>query len=161
MAEIEIPESEQRASVAPVDLSEIARLQAERRKAQLAAEAKAKKDAAAKEKAAAEAKAKAEALAEKKRIAANPARIWVQVASGRSTSALAFDFRKLRKKYPDVMEGQDGATAAYGATNRLVIGPFASTAKARKFADKMEAAGKDVMLWNSEAGEEVAPVGGK
>jgi len=161
MAEIQVPDAEQQSRVAAVDLADIARLQAQRRKDQLAVAAKAKKDAAAKEKAAADAKAKAEAAAEKKRIAANPARIWVQVASGRSTPALAFDFKKLRKKYAEAIGDKGAGTATYGSTNRLVIGPFASTKKAKKFADDMQQAGKDVMLWNSDAGEEVTPIGGK
>ncbi|MEO8722883.1 MAG: SPOR domain-containing protein [Sphingobium sp.] len=161
MAEIRVPDGEQRSSVTAVDLTDIARLQAQRRKDQAIVAAKAKKDAAAKAKAAADAKAKAEALAEKKRLAANPARIWVQVASGRSTSALAFDFRKLRKKYADVIGDKNAGTSAYGSTNRLVIGPFSSTKKAKKFLDDMEQAGRHVMLWNSDAGEEVAPIGGK
>lgn len=161
MAEVKVPEAEQAPSVAPVNLAEIAALQAERRKARLAAEAKAKKDAELKAKKEAEAKAKAEALAEKKRLAANPSRIWVQVATGRSTSALGFDLKRLRKKYPDEMGSKDGATAPWGSTNRLVVGPFPSAAKAKDYAAALKKAGSDAFIWNSDAGEEVTPLGGK
>jgi Flp pilus assembly protein TadD len=161
MATVEVPATEQQASVAPVDLAEVAALQAERRKAKLAAEAKAKKDAEAKLKKEADLKAKAEADAEKKRLAANPARIWVQVATGRDIKGLGFDLRRLRKKYPDEMGSKGAGTAAWGNTNRLVVGPFASAAKGKDFASALRKAGADVMVWNSDAGQEVKPIGGK
>nr|WP_246351857.1 SPOR domain-containing protein [Sphingobium subterraneum] len=161
MAEVQVPEAEQAASAAALDLVEIMRVQAERRKAKLAAEAKAKKDVAAKEKAAAEAKAKAEALAEKKRLAANPSRIWVQVGTGRDKSALAFTLKAMRKKYADTMGSRDGWTAEWGRTNRLVVGPFSSKAKAQDFEASMKKAGSDAFLWVSDAGEDVSALGGK
>jgi SPOR domain len=161
MAEVKVPEAEQQQSVVPVDLAEVAAMQAERRKAKLAAEVKAKKDAEIKAKKAAEALARAEALAEKKRLAANPARIWVQVATGRSTSALAFDLRKMRKKYAAEIGSKGAGVAAWGSTNRLVVGPFASSAKAKDFEAAMKKAGSDAFVWNSDAGEEVSPLGGK
>jgi hypothetical protein len=73
MAEIEVPQSELKPRVAAVDLSDIAALKAAKKKAEAAA---------AKKKADAEAKAKADA--EKKRLAANPARYWVQMALART-----------------------------------------------------------------------------
>jgi hypothetical protein len=161
MASVKVPEAERQAVVAPVDLKEVAALQAERRKVRLAIEAKAKAVADAKAKAAEDAKAKAAADAEKKRLAANPARFWVQLATGQNVTALAFDLRRFKKQYPDEIGSKSGATAPWGSTNRLVVGPFPTAAKAKDYAAALRKAGADVMLWNSDAGEEVAQIGGK
>jgi hypothetical protein len=159
MAQIEVPESERQSSA--VDLDEVARLQAEQRKAQrLAAAEKAKKDAAAKARAEAEAKAKAEAE-EKARIRRNPSRYWVQIATGRNVNALGFDLRTFRRKYPDQLGDRDGYTAEWGATRRLVVGPFATAAKARALEAELKGAGADSFVWQSEAGEDVTPLAGK
>ena len=157
MAELKVPDDEVQGSPVAVDLNEVAALQAEKRKAKLAAEAKARKEAELKAKKEAEAKA----LAEKKRLAANPSRIWVQVGTGRNLSALAFDLKRLRKKFAVEIGKKGAGTASWGATNRLVIGPFSSKEKAKDFEGALEKAGNDAFLWISDAGEEIAPVGDK
>ncbi|HEX7874742.1 MAG TPA: SPOR domain-containing protein [Sphingobium sp.] len=160
MAAIEVPESERVAPPQLVDLNEVAQIQATKRKA---AADKAKRDAAAKLKAEADAKAKAEAKAEaeeKARIKANPARIWVQIATGRDPAALAFDMRRLRKTY-SVLAGEDAFTAEWGATRRLLVGPFVSQTKAKALLTDLKKAGSDGFVWQSEAGETVAALSGK
>jgi tetratricopeptide (TPR) repeat protein len=148
-------------SVAAVDLAAVARLQAERRKADAKVAAdKAKKEAAAKAKAEAAAKAKAEAE-EKARIARNPARIWVQIATGRDVSALAFDLRRMRKNYGDAIGDMGGWSAEWGATRRLLIGPYSSSAKAKAAVSDIKQSGGDAFVFQSEAGEEVTKLGGK
>ncbi|HEX7856597.1 MAG TPA: SPOR domain-containing protein [Sphingobium sp.] len=160
MAGIEVPESERVAPPQLVDLNEVAQIQAAKHKA--AAE-KAKKDAAAKAKAEADAKAKAEAKAEaeeKARLKANPARIWVQVATGKETAALAFDMRRLRKTY-SVLAGEDAFTAEWGATRRLLVGPFLTQTKAKALLTDLKKAGNDGFVYQSEAGEVVTALSGK
>lgn len=161
---IDVPESERQSSVAAVDLSEIAKMQAarraERESAAAAAADKAKKAAAAKAKAEADAKAKKlaeekkKAAEEKARLAANPSRNWVQIGTGANRSALAFTLKGLRKKYDDVAP-QDSWVASWGRTNRLLIGPFASFTRAKTVESKLKAAGADVFAWQSDAGEVV------
>ncbi|NML90321.1 SPOR domain-containing protein [Sphingobium sp. TKS] len=161
---IDVPESERQSSVVAVDLSEIAQMQAARRAeretaAAVAAE-KAKKAAAAKAKAEADAKAKQlaeekkKAAEEKARLAANPSRNWLQVGTGANKGALAFTMKGLRKKY-DSLEPQDAWVAGWGRTNRLLVGPFSSFARAKALADKLKSAGADVFAWKSDAGEVV------
>lgn len=157
MAELKIPENEQRGSSVAVDLNEVAALQEQKRKAKLAAEARAKKEAEAKAKKEAEAKI----LAEKKRLAANPSRIWVQVGTGRNVSALAYDLKRFRKKFASEIGKKEAGTASWGATNRLVIGPFSSKEKARSFEKAVEQGGNDAFMWISDAGEEISPIGDK
>jgi len=161
---IDVPESERRSSVVAVDLSEVAQIQAARRAERDAAAAtaaeKAKKAAAAKAKAEADAKAKQlaeekkKAAEEKARLAANPARNWLQVGTGANKGALAFTMKGLRKKY-DSLEPQDAWVASWGRTNRLLVGPFSSFTRAKTLEEKLKAAGADAFAWKSDAGEEV------
>lgn len=160
---IDVPDTERQPTVAAVDLNEIAAMQAarraERQAAAAAAAAKAKKEAAAKAKAEADAKAKKEAE-EKKRLAANPSRNWLQVGVGQSKSALAFTMKRLRGKY-DSIAPQDAWTAGWGQTNRLLVGPFPSFARAKELETKLKAAGADVFAWKSDAGEVVEKLAGE
>jgi len=165
---IDVPEAERQSTVAAVDLSEIEALQAARRAERqaaverakkTAAAAKAKADAAAKAKAEADAKAK-KAAEEKARLAANPSRSWVQIGTGADRGALAFTLKSLRRKYSDVAP-QDGWTARWGRTNRLLIGPFASFTRAKTVESKLKSAGADAFAWQSDAGEMVERLGAK
>lgn len=159
MAEISVPEAERRAVVAPVNLAEIAAIQETQRKARLAAEEKARKAAEAQEAARRKAEADAKAKAEKKRLADNPARYWVQIGVGRNKGALAFTLRRMQKDH-SVLAKKDGWSAPWGATNRLVVGPFATLAKAKDVVAEMEKGGSDAFVWRSDAGEELEKVGG-
>src|SRR3546814_1421157 len=79
-------------------------------------------EAAAKAKADADAKAKEEAAKKK----ANPARLWVQIATGSNLKALAFDYNRFAKRNAALFKGKSGSTAEWGQTRRLLVGPFAN-----------------------------------
>lgn len=154
---IDVPDSERTPTVAAVDLNEIAALQAASVARKRADADKAK--ALAKAKAEADAQKKKEAL-EKARLAANPARAWVQISTGRQRGALGFTLKGLRRKYPDIAP-QQSWIASWGATNRLLIGPFASFTRAKSVEESLKAAGADVFAWQSEAGETVERFSGQ
>ncbi|WP_081628101.1 SPOR domain-containing protein [Sphingobium indicum] len=156
---IDVPEAERQSAVAAVDLAEIEKIQAARRAERLAAADKVKKAAAAKAKAEADAKAKKEAE-EKKRLADNPARNWLQIATGANRNALGFTLKALRKKY-DELAPQSAWVASWGRTNRLVVGPFASFTRAKTLETKLKGEGADVFAWQSDAGEVVERLGGE
>ncbi|MBJ7501911.1 MAG: tetratricopeptide repeat protein [Sphingopyxis sp.] len=152
---IEIPAAELAQSGNAVGADTLARLMDDKRKAEAAEAAKREKDAAAaKAKAEADARAKEEA-AEKK---ANPARIWVQVATGANAKALATDFGKFAKKSPAVFKGKSGAIAEWGKTRRLLVGPFKDRKAAQDWLADHKKAGGDGFLFNSEAGQSVDPI---
>ena len=152
---IEIPAEELAQSGNAVGADTLARLLDDKRKAEAAEAVKREKDAAAaKPKAEADAKAKEEA-AEKK---ANPARIWIQVATGANAKALAADFGKFAKKSPAVFKGRTGATAEWGKTRRLLVGPFKDRKAAQDWLADYKKAGGDGFLFNSEAGQSVDPI---
>jgi Flp pilus assembly protein TadD len=152
---LEIPAEEMAASTDAVDGATLAKLREDKRKAEAAAEAKrVKDDAAAKAKAEADAKAKAEA-AEKK---ANPARLWVQIATGANAKALALDYGKFAKKNAALFKGKSGASTEWGRTRRLLVGPFPNKKGADAWLADYKKAGGDGFLFNSDAGQEVDPV---
>lgn len=124
--------------------------------------------AAAQRKAAADAKAEADARAaaeakEAERLAAkkNPARIWVQVATGSNEAGLPGTWKKLKEKAPAAFKGLSASSVPFKATNRLLVGPFKSQAEARALVNAMGKAGISGNTFNSEAGQEIAKVSAK
>lgn len=152
---IEIPPEELARADDAIGADVLAKLREDKKRADAAEAAKREKEeAVAKAKADADAKAKAEA-AEKK---ANPARIWVQVATGANAKALAFDFGKFAKKNAALFKGKSGGTTEWGKTRRLLVGPFKDKKSADAWLADYKKAGGDGFLFNSDAGQEVDPV---
>lgn len=123
---------------------------------------------AAQKKAAADEKLKAEKLAEEKRIAEeeanarrNPARIWVQVATGNNRSGLPGTWRKLKEQASKSLAKQSAWTAPFRQTNRLLVGPLKSTADARELVNSLAKEGVQATTFSSEAGQEISRIGGK
>src|SRR3546814_9988498 len=138
-----------------VGADKLARLLEDKRKAEAAEAAKREKEeAAAKAKAEAEAKARAEA--EKKK--ANPARIWVQIATGSNLKALAFDYNRFAKRNAALFKGQSGSTADWGQTRRLLVGPFKDRKSAQACLAAYQKAEGAGIRFDSEVGEIVEPL---
>ncbi|MBL0923696.1 MAG: SPOR domain-containing protein [Sphingomonadaceae bacterium] len=135
VSSIEIPESEQKPTVVPVDLKKIK--PAVPKVAVAADSAKTPK---------VDPKA-----APKPKVEQNPARYWVQIATG-SAEALGFDYRRLSRKTPDLFKSQNGWTSAWGKTDRLLVGPFADQKAAKKWESDFKKAGGDGFMWKSENG---------
>ena len=155
IAGLEIPAEELKPTAGALDAAALERIKDEQRQAAVAAtEGRKREVAAARAKAEADTKAKEDADRKK----ANPARIWVQVATGASAGALASDFTRLARKYPAEFKGQKGATAEWGRTRRLLAGPFVTAKAASAWLAAVKKAGGDGFTWSSEAGGEVSPV---
>ena len=150
LSSLTVPDAEKSQSTQAVDLNALAKARAD----------KAKKDAEAKAKAEKDAKAKAEAEL-KKKLKDNPSRIWVQIAAGKNENALAFDLRRFRRTYAEAIGDESGWFTDWGATNRLLIGPYRKEESARAVVASIKKAGGDAFLWESEAGEEVKKIGAK
>ena len=91
----------------------------------------------------------------------HPSRIWVQVATGRDKSALGFDWRKLARENPAVFKGQKPNVTAWGQSNRLLAGPFATSKEANAFLAALKKAGiTGAFVWSSPAGQLVDVLGG-
>lgn len=144
------PESE----TAAVALPSAAEIRAQRRLAAKKAEAAAAAAAAAQ--AEKDAKAAAAALAK-----ANPARLWVQVATGNNTRGLAGTWARIRDANEKLLKGKTAYSVPFKATNRLLVGPMKSGADARALVNALAKEGVAATIFNSEAGQEVARVGAK
>ncbi|WP_033073725.1 tetratricopeptide repeat protein [Sphingopyxis sp. MWB1] len=160
---IEIPPEEMQRPEEALSADVLARLQAEKRRAEAAEAARREKEAAAaKAKAEAEARAKAEAEAKEKAEAErkkdHPARQWVQIATGANLKALAFDYNRFAKRNAALFKGHSGATAEWGRTRRLLVGPFKDRKSAQDWLDDYKKAEGDGFLFNSDAGEVVEPI---
>lgn len=129
--------------------------------ARAAEEAKARERAEAK---ALQAKREAEAKAAKLRAeqaakTAEPVRIWVQLGVGRNTGAFAFDWRKLAKQADGALDGKGPWAVKYGATNRMLAGPFPTEAAAKTAIKRLKDKDIDALPFASGEGEKVTKIG--
>ncbi len=123
---------------------------------------------AAQKKAAADAKLKADKLAEEKRIAEeeakarrNPARIWVQVATGNNEAGLPGTWRRLKEQAGKSLSRQSAWTVPFRQTNRLLVGPLKSVGDARDLVSSLAKEGVQATTFTSDAGQEIFRIGGK
>ena len=126
-----------------------ARAAARRKVAELAA-ATAAEDQAKRE--------KAEAAAEAKR---NPARLWVQIATGANESGLPLTWRRIRDGNATALKGMSAYSVPFKATNRLLVGPVKNASEARTLVNALAKGGVSATVFNSTAGQEIASVGGR
>lgn len=150
------PEAESAPIALPTETElKIARLAAQRKLVDAAAKVKAEKDAAAKAEKAKADKEAAEAAALAKR---NPARVWVQIATGANESGLGITWKRLREKAPDAFKGLSASYVPFKATNRVLVGPFKSNVEARAIVNAMNKAGLSGNTFASEAGQEILKI---
>lgn len=116
------------------------------------------REAAAKAKREADAKA-AQVRAEKAAKAAEPARRWIQVGVGRNTAAFGFDWRRLVRQAGSALEGKGPWAVKYGASNRMLAGPYASEAAVRAALKQLKDKDIEALPYSSDAGEKVSKAG--
>lgn len=86
---------------------------------------------------------------------ADPARIWVQVASGANEDTLSKAWKGVVAKSPTSFKGRSGWQLPFKATNRVVTGPFKTAAEAQAFVNTLSKNKLSGFVVNSEAGEKV------
>ena len=86
---------------------------------------------------------------------AHPARHWVQIAGGADRAALPREFARLRALAPDELGRRSAWTTPLRATNRLLVGPFASADAAQEFVNRLARRDVAAFAWTSEAGQEI------
>jgi Flp pilus assembly protein TadD len=89
---------------------------------------------------------------------ADPSRVWVQVGTGRDVKALAFTWRRLQKEAGALLAKHDGYSAKWGATRRLVTGPYKSEDDAQDAVKALKKKGIDAFEFTSDEGEAVTPL---
>jgi hypothetical protein len=100
----------------------------------------------------------AAATAEKKTrpaATAEASRVWVQIAGGAAKAALPREFTRLKAKAPKLLGPRSAWTAPLNATNRLLVGPFASSREAQAFVNQLKAEDLSGFAWTSAAGQKV------
>jgi hypothetical protein len=80
------------------------------------------------------------------------------VATGRDLAALEFDWRRIKRNAGGLLDRYKPYVAAWGQTNRLVAGPFASAREAQEFVGKLKDKQLDSFRFTSAQGEEVKPL---
>ena len=86
--------------------------------------------------------------------AANPARHWVQLATGPSQDGMRFTYRRYARANA-IFADQEGWYAPLGRTNRLLVGPFDSGTEAQDFINTLSEVGIESLRWRSAEGETV------
>lgn len=119
----------------------------------LAEDRRAAQKRAAAEKAAAEKKAKAKE--EAKAARSNPERYWVQIASGSYKPDLDKEWDKQKSRFGKLLAGRSPWTTPYKATNRLLIGPFASKSAAQDYVNDARTGGLSSFPVTTSAGQKV------
>lgn len=89
---------------------------------------------------------------------AEPARIWAQLGVGRNTAAFAFDWRRLAKQADGALDGKGPWAAKYGATNRMLAGPYPSDAAARAAIKRLKEKGIEALPFSSDEGEKITKI---
>jgi tetratricopeptide (TPR) repeat protein len=86
---------------------------------------------------------------------ANPARHWVQIAGGANRSSMPREFARLRDQAPALLRGRTPYVTPANATNRLLVGPFASEREAQSFVNRLGQNEVRAFAWTSAAGQEI------
>lgn len=101
------------------------------------------------------------AAADKKAARSNPARIWVQVASGANDAYLGQAWKTITAKAPQAFRGKAGYSQSVRATNRVMTGPFKTDAEARAFVNQLAKQGVPAYSVSTDAGEPVTKLPAK
>lgn len=88
----------------------------------------------------------------------HPGRIWVQVATGVDRNALQFDWRRMARKYADLLGKFDPHVVKWGQANRLLAGPFVSLGDAKALVSALKAKGLDSFVYTSPEGQEIIEI---
>jgi Flp pilus assembly protein TadD len=86
-------------------------------------------------------------------------KIWLQLASGSNSAALAGQFQQIKSKNRDLFDGIPGYVAKSPDRARLVIGPFRSTSDADTFAEDLETVDVSAFKWSNSPADQIVPLG--
>ncbi len=90
---------------------------------------------------------------------AEPARMWAQIGVGRNTAAFVFDWRKLAKQAGGALDGKGPWAVKYGASNRMLAGPYDSDVAAKAAIKRLKDKGIEALPFSSDVGEKVTKIG--
>lgn len=85
-------------------------------------------------------------------------RIWLQLASGRNTTALSNEFDRMKSNHAAVFKGITGYVVQESDRTRLIIGPFRGSSDAEILADDLHTIGVDAFKWTNSASDRIVPL---
>ena len=85
----------------------------------------------------------------------------MQIAGGANRAALPREFARLRALAPQQLGRRDPYTTTARATNRLLVGPFASNRAAQEFVNQLAGRNVTAFAWTSAAGQEIERLQGR
>ncbi|MGB7373685.1 SPOR domain-containing protein [Pontixanthobacter sp.] len=85
----------------------------------------------------------------------HPRRFWVQIATGKDTSALRFDWRRINRKAGGALDGKGPFVTPWGQSNRLLAGPYDSSRAARNMMNSLKEKEIDSFTFTSPEGQEI------
>lgn len=80
-------------------------------------------------------------------------RVWLQLASGKNSEALPDQFRRIKSRAAESLEGISGFVAEGSDRSRLLIGPFKNKADADLFAEGLAEERVNAFAWTSPRGQ--------
>ena len=91
---------------------------------------------------------------------AEPARFWVQVAGGANEDTLGKEWKRVSGQAA-ALKGKAGWTTPLRATNRILTGPFKSSAEAMTAVNQLKKQGVAAFMFASEPGQKVTRLAGQ
>lgn len=85
----------------------------------------------------------------------HPSRHWVQMATGRDIGALRFDWHRMMRRAPELLDGREAYSTPWRQANRLLTGPFATRDEARQLVRELRQQGFDSFSYTSAEGEKI------
>jgi Flp pilus assembly protein TadD len=85
-------------------------------------------------------------------------KIWLQLASGPNATALPDQFRRIKTRNRELMDGITGYVARSPDRSRLVIGPFRGPSDAQIFAEDLESVGVNAFRWTNSDSDQIVPL---
>ena len=88
----------------------------------------------------------------------DPAKIWLQLASGHDAGALSNQFERLKSHNHELFQGITAYVAQGSDRDRLVIGPFRGSSDARIFSEDLHTIGVDAFRWTNSSSDRIVPI---
>ena len=82
-------------------------------------------------------------------------KIWLQLASGANAAALPAEFRRIKTRHEELLDGINGYVAEGPDRARLLIGPFKSRSDAQIFAEDLASVSVKAFSWTNPPGQNI------
>ncbi len=82
-------------------------------------------------------------------------KVWIQLASGPTSTNLPDQFDRIKKRNRDLFEGINGYIVEEPGRSRLLIGPFRNSEDANIFAEDLASVRVDAFTWTNQPGQAI------